>query len=50
MRFHVVCPYEMVGEYEDSDGVRVKVYRCALCGRAMERRSVFGRVAKEMGL
>lgn len=40
----------MMGEYEDSDGVLTKVYRCALCGRSMEQRSVFGRVAREMGL
>ena len=44
----MVCRYEMVGEYEDPDGVLTKVYRCALCGRPMERRSVFGRAAKEM--
>ncbi len=45
-RFHVVCHYEMIGEFEDSDGIRTKVYRCALCGKPMEKKSVFGRVAK----
>lgn len=48
MKFHVVCQWQMMGEFEDSDGVLTKVYRCALCGRTTERKSVFDRAVKEL--
>lgn len=48
MIFHVVCHWQMIGEYDDEDDIQTRVYQCALCGRTMERKSVFGRVAKEM--
>lgn len=44
--FHVVCQWQMIGEYEDSDGIRTRVYQCPLCGRTVDRKSVFDRVAK----
>ena len=37
-----------MGEYEDSEGILTKVYRCGICGRSTERKSVFGRVARQM--
>lgn len=37
-----------MGEYEDSDGVLTKVYRCEICGRSTEQKFVFDRVAKEL--
>lgn len=48
MRFHVVCQWEMMGEYDDEDDIRTRVYRCALCGRTKEKKSAFGRAAKEL--
>ena len=36
MTFHVVCQWQMMGEYDDEDDVRTRVYRCPLCGRTKE--------------
>lgn len=47
-RFHVTCPWRYMGEYEDPEGILTKVYRCEICGRSTERKSVFGRVARQM--